>query len=110
MRTKMLILFCALAALAHAETIPLDAGKLKLTNVKADAANWKGRAAVRVTDAATDNQPDGARHAVVPGVEFQDGVIELDLTGDTVPGANPAARGFTGLAFRLMPDGKYESF
>lgn len=110
MAPKILMLFCALTAgLAHAEIIPLDAAKVKLTNVKAESANWKGRACLRVTDSA-GNAPDGDRYAIVPGTEFQDGTIELDLTGDTLPTAPPAARGFTGLAFRLMPDGKYESF
>jgi hypothetical protein len=107
-----MLLWGASAGLAQAETlaIPLEAGKVKVTNVKAEPVTWKGRAALRVTDDAPASLPDGARYAIVPGGEFQDGAIELDLTGDTLPGASPAARGFTGLAFRMMPDGKYEAF
>ena len=97
-------------AAQESHSLPLDAGKLKGTNVKIEAVTWKGRAATRLTDAAPLNQAAGERYAVIAGSEFQDGVIELDLTGDTAPGANPLARGFTGLAFRMLPDGKYEAF
>ena len=112
MRTTLsLLLAGVLSCLAHADTntIPLDPANLKPTNVKLEQVTWKGRAAVRVSDADTKNQADGSRYAILPGSDFQDGVIEVDITGDTLPGMGPTFRGFTGIAFRLVP-GKYEAF
>src|SRR5712691_9043445 len=100
MRVRRLIVCGAIVGLVQAEmhTIPLDPGSLKLVNVKGEQVTWKGRAAVRIIDAAADDVPDGARYAILPGTGFQDGVIEIDLTGDTLPGKGPLFRGFTGIA------------
>ncbi len=97
--------------LAWCQVVGLEPGRLQTKNVKAEAVVYKGRKAVRLTDAASPDAPDGVRWAIVPGTDFQDGVIEADLTGDTVPGADPGARGFTGIAFRAAADGsRYEAF
>src|SRR5262249_45445152 len=80
-------------------------------SVKAEAVTFKGQKAVRITDAARQDAPDGNRFALLTGSDFADGVIEVDLTGDTLPTAAPDARGFTGVAFRMSADGnKYEAF
>lgn len=106
-----LIMAAAVAAGAHAADVPLDASKLQTRNVKAEALSFKGKNAVRVSDTAPNAAPDGARFAIVPETDFQDGVIEVDLTGDTAPGADPFFRGFTGIAFRVAPEGdSYECF
>ena len=42
--------------------------------------------------------------ALVDGVEFGNGTIELDLTGEPGPGAGGGARGFAGVAFRVQPN------
>jgi len=73
------------------------ADKLELRNVKAEAATYQGRAAVRVTDAAAADVDDAGRLAIIPGTSFQDGTIEINLSGDTTAGAQ--ARGFVGIAF-----------
>jgi len=99
------------AITAFGQVIPLDPAHMKLVNVKAEKTAWKGRAAVRVTATGSEDVADGARFAILPGVEFQDGVIEIDLAGDTLPDMPPIYRGFTGIAFRAAPGGaKYESF
>jgi hypothetical protein len=89
--------------------IPLDPATLVAHNVKADTADYLGRKAVRLTVEPTSNQ--GAGFAVLPGTDFQDGTIEADLAVKiTTP---PAVRmpGFTGIAFRVKPDGsEYEVF
>jgi hypothetical protein len=91
--------------------VALDPSKLQLRNVKAEPATYKGRKAVRITDTAAPNAPDGNRFAILAGSDFADGSIEIDLAGDTLPTADPTARGFTGIAFRMSADGsKYESF
>jgi hypothetical protein len=111
----MKLIFCALAAMlriSQAGSIPIEpVAKLKLQNVKADVVTYQGRSAVRITDAAAPNLPDGARLAIVAGTAFEDGVIEAELTGDALPGTPETVRGFTGIAFRVAPDGaKYECF
>jgi hypothetical protein len=111
----MKLIFCALAAtlrISQAGSIPIEpVAKLKLQNVKADVVTYQGRSAVRITDAAAENLPDGARLAIINGTTFEDGVIEAELTGDALPGTPETVRGFTGIAFRVSPDGaKYECF
>jgi hypothetical protein len=105
--TPILLLFLIALALTEvqAQTFPLDSpGQLKQVNVKAEAVTFKGRKAVRLHDAAPPNSGDEGRLAVVPQTDFQDGVIEVDLTGEPRPGAGEGARGFVGIAFRVAPD------
>src|SRR5207253_1635073 len=106
------VLSLAMVALSIAQTqdVPLEpVSKLKLENVKAEPVTYKGRKAVRITDVAAESVPDGERLAILTGTDFQNGTIEVDFAGDTPPGANPLFRAFTGIAFRVAPDGsKYE--
>ena len=92
-------------------TVPLDdLNQLKSRNVKTEMVTYKGRRALRVNDAAPD-VGDGERLVILSKTEFQDGVIEVDLTGEPGPGAREGARGFVGVAFRVASDGsKYECF
>jgi hypothetical protein len=82
--------------------LPLE--KLELHNVKAEPATYLGRGAVRITDAGAEGLDDASRLAIVPGSSFQDGTIEVNLTGDTAPDARPEFRGFVGIAFRVTAD------
>jgi len=75
--------------------------KLELHNVKAEPVTYLGRTAMRVSDAGAQELDDGGRFAVVPGSSFQDGTIEVKLSGDTYPDAPAGARGFVGIAFRM---------
>jgi len=77
---------------------------LKFVNVKAETVVFKGRKALRLSDAAMEGTGDESRLAVLSGFEFQDGTIEVDLTGEPGPNAGEGARGFVGLAFRVAPD------
>ena len=83
-------------------TVALD--KLELHNVKAEPVTYLGRAAMRVTDAGPEDLDDAGRFAVVPGSSFQDGTIEVNLSGDTTPDAPPTSRGFVGITFRTSAD------
>jgi hypothetical protein len=78
--------------------------KLELHNVKAEPVTYLGHTATRVTDAAPQGTDDAERLAVVLGSSFQDGTIEVDLSGDTAPNAPPNLRGFVGIAFRVTSD------
>jgi hypothetical protein len=83
-------------------TLALD--KLELHNVKVEPVTYLGRRAMRVSDAGAQDVDDAGRFAVVPGSSFQDGTIEVSLSGDTYPDAPAGARGFVGIAFRISAD------
>lgn len=78
--------------------------KLELRNVKAEPVTYLGRSAMRVSDAGPEGLDDAGRFAIVSGTAFQDGTIEVNLSGDTAPNAPPNLRGFVGMAFRITPD------
>lgn len=109
---KNLLLALTCITIASAETFPLDSVRgLKTIQVTADAATFKGRKAVRITDVAPATVGDAGRLALLTDSRFQDGVIELDMTGDVIPGAGQGARGFAGLVFRAAADGsRFECF
>ena len=89
----------------QSQTISLDSpDQLKPVNVKIESVNFKGRKALRVSDAAPAGLGDEGRLVVLSKTDFQDGVIEVDLTGEPGPNAGEGARGFVGVAFRVAPD------
>jgi hypothetical protein len=106
---------------------------LSLHHVEAAAVTFQSRAALKLTasPAATSAQPAPTKQesgkkksaagageagrrdhlALVDGVEFTDGTIEVDLAGEPTAGAAGGARGFVGVAFRVQPDRKtYDCF
>jgi hypothetical protein len=95
--------------------IPLDVpGDLQSRNVQAEVVTYKGKKALRVTDTAPQNVKDGERYVILSKTEFQDGTIEVELTGEPAAAAGEGARGFVGLAFRVSAPStdalKYECF
>jgi hypothetical protein len=96
--------------------IPLDnPSDMQPRNVKTELVTHKGRKALRVTDAASANVPEAMQLVILNKTEFQDGVIEIELTGEPGASAGGGARGFVGVAFRVNPDAakdtaKYECF
>jgi len=76
------------------------ASGLDLRNVLAEAREHRGKKAVRIVGAPGVN---AETLAIVPGSDFDDGTIELELVGQVLPGAPPTARGFVGVAFRVDP-------
>jgi hypothetical protein len=103
MRSTLLLPALALWTLApaRAQTVPpLDAH-----NVTVSDARYQGKQAVRLLSAS--DAANGSSYAIVKGVTFADGAIEVDLAGKPSANAGPAARGFIGIAFRLG-QGKYE--
>jgi hypothetical protein len=73
-----------------------------LHNVKAEAANYNGKPAVRV-DALPD-AANGAPYAILKGSRFHNGTIEVELAGKPGANAGPRARGFIGIAFQVQGD------
>jgi hypothetical protein len=90
-----------------AQTFPLSMPQLETINVKVEDVSYKGKRAVRVI--ASDSEET---MAILKDSDFQNGVIELDIAGTTLPTASTTARGFIGLAFRVrMADSvRYECF
>jgi hypothetical protein len=107
---KLFLAVFAASGLA-AQSIPLDSGKMKLLMVKAEPVNFKGKPAMRVTDAGPAGEDSDARMALITGTDFRDGTIELMLAGEPGPGASGQARGFAGVAFRASQDAsRFECF
>jgi len=77
---------------------------LKLVNVKTETVTFKDRKALRVVDVAPAGTGDEGRLVILSTIDFQDGIIEVDLAGEPGPGAPEGARGFVGIAFRVSAD------
>ena len=85
-----------------------DPSKLTLRNVTATRVQYRGRDAIRVVPAAG---AAGETIAIIPDTDFRDGTIEVDVAGVPGPGADTAARGFVGVAFRVDQSGdRYGAF
>jgi len=97
-------------------TVSLDnPSEMQFRNVKTEQVTYKGRKALRVTDAAPPNVADGIQLVILNKTEFQDGVIEIELAGEPAANAGEGARGFVGVAFRVNLDAakdaaRYECF
>lgn len=129
------VCFVTLAALSGAlraaeRTLALDQTTgLVLHHTVAAPVTFQGRSALRLT-AAASAQPTGPKQggkqkggggaaeagrldhlALVEGLEFSSGTIEVELAGEPGSGAAGGARGFVGVAFRVQPDRKtYDCF
>ena len=103
-----LLLIFGQAALAQI-AVPLS--NLQPRHVKVEKVQYEGRECARLTSIDSAGLDDGARLAEIPNTEFEDGTIDLDVTGDALPGLGASFRGFTGVAFHVdMPGPKYECF
>ena len=108
MKSRVIYLLIAAAPLfrpmAEAQSFSLESadGLTLVGGLKAATAPHKGRKALL----ATSGNEDQAGLAIVNSTSFQDGTIEIELAGEPGPGANAAARGFVGVAFRVASDGK----
>jgi len=110
-----LILGLASAASAQGDgvTLPLnDATQVQPHNVTVTAVNYRGREALEVRLTGPYRGPDTDTFAFIPGLDFHDGTIEVDVAGTPLPSALPGARGFVGVAFRIDAQGSFacESF
>jgi hypothetical protein len=101
-------------SLAEAQTVPApqmfplaDTKGLVAQGLTLDTAEFLGRRAVRLVKHRTEGV---VGLLPLPGVDFQDGTIELDVAVKvtTQPASIP---GFVGIAFRARPDGSsYDMF
>jgi hypothetical protein len=87
-----------------ATTLPLnDASRLQPHNVTVAAVRYRDSDAVEVRLAGEYRGPDKDTFAFIPGLDFHDGTIEVDVAGSILPTALSGARGFVGVAFRIDP-------
>jgi hypothetical protein len=104
-------LICYALALSPAAGQTLKLDQLELRGVKGEPVNYRGRAAVRITEDAGPTGDDTSSIAIVRGIGFENGTIEIALTGDTGPQAPANLRGFVGIAFRVAGSGsQFECF
>lgn len=101
---------------------PLEsASGLRLHNVAAEPAVLDGKRGLRLTisDEALrrlqvmtpEQQALFEQLAVIEGLEFANGEIEVEIAGALAPEAGEGARGFVGIAFRLQNDMQtYDAF
>lgn len=87
---------------ARQAAVPLAPDRLTLRGVVADAARHQGRDAIRLLE--SDKSRNSLGLAIVDGLSFRDGTIEVDVAGRRGPYAVPDDRGFIGIAFRVAPN------
>ena len=92
------------ASVAFLRAEPQAIADLTPRSVTLAAVEYRGKRAVRMTEGSV---PGGEACAVVNGVEFHNGTIDVELAGQPAEGAPATARGFIGVAFR-MGNGKFE--
>jgi len=117
--SKVLAVVLPLVALAtfgqassNAQTFALsDTRDLVPVNVKAEAVEYKGRKAVRITKDKDTPKSDFDGFALLRGADFQDGTIEGDIALKITAPPGVRMPGFVGIAFRARPDGsRFELF
>lgn len=83
---------------------------LTLYNVKAEPILKKDKQGISVVRAHKYVQDETL--VIIPNELFQNGTIELELSGEPLLEADPNMRGFVGLAFRIDPEdfNSYECF
>jgi len=112
------VITCAMAALTVIEaasatgpelSLALDnAAQVEARNVSVRAVDYRGGPALEVRRLVSGAAPDIDTFAFVPGFDFHDGTIEIDVAGSPLPDAPPGARGFVGVAFRVQTaDGSF---
>ena len=103
------LLVCALISVpGFAAEIRLDdPSRLNLENVRTATTTYHGKTALKMTEEKTG--PGGS--ATIKGLDFGDGEIDLEVSGAPSKEADPSARGFIGIVFRIQADGSHaESF
>ena len=99
------------ATWAYPLTIPEHVATYELLDVTVESTPYLNQAALQVELAP--GAPGGDRNTMVwvPGLDFHNGVIELDLAVTLQEDAPPFAKGFAGVAFRAQPQGEaFEGF
>lgn len=80
-------------------------------NVVAEPSEFLGKKALRVMEARGKESEREDKLAIINGLSFENGSIELEIASRPRSGSGPGARGFAGIAFHLAPDrSRFECF
>ncbi len=91
--------------LAQTRTVPIERAEgITTRKVAVTAQPYEGSPALHVTEPPGKADGSEDKLAIVDGVQFHNGTIEVELASRPGPGANPGARGFAGVAFRVARD------
>jgi len=83
--------------------------ELEMINAEASVVEFKGKTGLRVTGVTGPHET----LVIIPNVEFVNGTIEVEVSGEPAEGSPETSRGFVGLAFRvneLTDHFQYECF
>jgi len=79
---------------------PLNSSEdLKLINVKADVVDYMGKTGIQISK--NDGEITGETLVIIPEINFKNGIITIELTGEPSAEADPQMRGFVGVAFHV---------
>jgi len=104
------------AGLAHSAgaadmelSLALDnAVQVEARNVTVRAVEYHGSPGLEVRRSVSGAAPDIDTFAFVPGLDFHNGTIEVEVAGSPLPDAPAGARGFVGVVFRVdTTDGSF---
>jgi hypothetical protein len=93
------------------KSLPLNSiTGLELINVKADVVDHNGKEGIQISK--IEGEITGETLVIIPEINFKDGIITIELTGEPAANADPQMRGFVGVAFRVNPSdySSYECF
>ncbi len=107
MGVRVLVSFVLSAVLVADQGLPIAPANVTPVGLLASVAQHDGREALRLIEA--DDKGRGGL-ALINGVSFRDGTIEVEVAGRRGPYAGPDDRGFIGVAFRVdVPGRRYEN-
>jgi len=107
MGIRVLASFVLSAVVLAGQGLPTAPANVTPVGVLASVAQHNGREALRLIEADDKNR---GGLALINGVTFRDGTIEVDVAGRRGPYAEPGDRGFIGVAFRVdVPGRRYEN-
>ncbi len=93
-----------------AAEIPLsDPARLEFQNASIQQLNYKGKPALKMREEKVAGPSGGGALAQLKGMNFHDGVIEVDVAGKPIEGATETARGFIGVIFRMGEGNHFEN-
>lgn len=102
MLTRIAVGFLLLGATVVArQAVPITPANVTLDGVLASTVRHHNRDALRLIEA---DDKRGGGIAIINGVSFRDGSIEVDVAGRRGPYAVADDRGFIGVAFRISAD------
>lgn len=107
------VLFCSFilgTKLLFAQSIILTNEKLKPVGVSAITKQLAGKTVLKVIKDSAIRESDEPTFAIIKGINFSNGTIEVNVLSRLLPNAPAHARGFIGVAFRVSDDNtRFES-